>query len=74
MYIVTGGYSSQLNAAGSQAFYANAPVVLAQNTVLSGVRNISLAPTGPGVSGNPGTGVVYRITCKVSGNRLPYMK
>src|SRR5581483_2755497 len=32
---------------GSQVFYANLPVVVAQNTVLSGIRNISVAPTGP---------------------------
>ena len=41
----------------SQVFYANAPVVIAQNTVLSGVRTITLAPTGPGVSGAAGTGL-----------------
>ena len=45
----------QPGAAGSQVFYANAPVVIAQNTVLSGVRTITLAPTGPGVSGAAGT-------------------
>jgi autotransporter-associated beta strand protein len=58
-------------AAGSQALYANAPVVIAQNTVLSGVRTITMAPTGPGVSGNAGTGVVYRITGNLSGAGAP---
>jgi autotransporter-associated beta strand protein len=54
-------------AAGSQVFYANLPVTVAQNTTLSGVRTISVAPTGPGVSGAPGTGVVTRITGNLGG-------
>ncbi len=60
--------------AGSQVFYANQPVILAQNTSLSAIRNISIAPTGPGVSGGPSTGVVYRITGNLSGSGAPHFQ
>jgi hypothetical protein len=56
---------------GSQVFYADAPVIIAQNTNLSGVRTITIAPTGPGVTGAPGTGVVNRITGNLSGVGAP---
>ncbi len=60
--------------AGSQVFYANQPVILAQNTSLSAIRNIGIAPTGPGVSGGPSTGVVYRITGNLSGFGAPHFQ
>jgi autotransporter-associated beta strand protein len=54
-------------ASGSQVFYANAPVVIAQNTTLSGIRSISVAPTGPGEAGAAGSGVVNRFSGNLSG-------
>src|SRR5207249_4330688 len=56
---------------GSQVFYADKPVTLAQNTTLSAVRTITLVNTGPGVSGAPGTGVVNRISGNLSGPGAP---
>ena len=61
-------------AAGSQVFYANLPVNLAQNISLDGIRNISIAPTGPGISGAAGTGVVNRITGNLSGFGVPHFQ
>jgi autotransporter-associated beta strand protein len=60
--------------AGSQVFYADQAVILAQNTSLDAIRNISIAPTGPGISGAPGTGVVYRITGNLSGFGAPHFQ
>jgi autotransporter-associated beta strand protein len=58
--------------AGSQVFYADQPVILAQNMTLDALHNIGVAPTGPGVSGTPGTGVVYKITGNLNGFGVPH--
>src|SRR5262249_56067189 len=58
-------------AGGSEVLCGEAAVVLAQNMLLSGVRTIGVAPTGPGVSGAPGTGVVNRITGNLGGVGAP---
>jgi autotransporter-associated beta strand protein len=54
-------------AAGSQVYYANAPITIAQNIVLSSIRTITIAATGPGVGGLIGTGVTNRISGNISG-------
>jgi autotransporter-associated beta strand protein len=59
------------NLTGLQVYYADAPVIFAQNTTLSALRTISIANTGPGVSGAAGTGVVNRITGNLSGPGAP---
>ncbi len=48
-------------------FYANAAVEIGQDTAFTAKHNIWIAPTGPGLTGAAGTGVVNKISGNLSG-------
>jgi autotransporter-associated beta strand protein len=48
-------------------FYANAGVTISRDISLTAARTITLAHTGPGLTGTTAAGVVYRISGNLSG-------
>jgi autotransporter-associated beta strand protein len=59
------GLGSTLKINGT--WYANAPVVIASDIMLSDVRQLAVAQQGPGVFGQPGSGIVYTISGNIGG-------
>lgn len=54
----------------SGGFYANQPVTLARDTIITTQRTISVAATGPGVVGTGG--IVHAISANLSGTGVPF--
>ena len=55
------------------AFYANAPVTLAQDTTLTTQRTVTAYATGPGLTGGTADGVELRISGNLSGPGSLYL-